>query len=218
MAKKFKPHMMYKGRKAVMAKTMADHLRLKKQGYGHDKPKYKEGGKMPNVKPDNRDKLVKRYDKGGSVPKHSLKRLEEMSAAIEALKAKMSEEKTEEGMAQLAQLRKDYKTLKAEKFIDTTRRSRERKASKAGDVDRAQRIFETRTLREQNDDISIYKKGGKVKSRVNEAGNYTKPAMRKRLFQRIKAGTKGGRAGQWSARKAQLLALLYKKNGGGYRN
>ena len=58
----------------------------------------------------------------------------------------------------------------------------------------------------------------KTKSRVNEAGNYTKPAMRKRLFNRIKAGTKGGRAGQWSARKAQMLASAYKKAGGGYRN
>ena len=57
----------------------------------------------------------------------------------------------------------------------------------------------------------------KTKSRVNEAGNYTKPTMRKRLFQRIKSGTKGGRAGQWSARKAQLLATAYKKAGGGYR-
>ena len=62
------------------------------------------------------------------------------------------------------------------------------------------------------------KKGGKTKSRVNEAGNYTKPGMRKRLFNRIKAGTKGGRAGQWSARKAQMLASAYKKAGGGYRN
>jgi hypothetical protein len=57
----------------------------------------------------------------------------------------------------------------------------------------------------------------KSKSRVNEAGNYTKPTMRKGLFQRIKSGTKGGRAGQWSARKAQLLATAYKKAGGGYR-
>jgi|TARA_B100002019_G_scaffold139326_2_gene120018 hypothetical protein len=54
------------------------------------------------------------------------------------------------------------------------------------------------------------------KSRVNEAGNYTKPAMRKRMFNAIKAGTKGGNAGQWSARKAQLLASRYKKAGGGY--
>jgi len=57
----------------------------------------------------------------------------------------------------------------------------------------------------------------KKKSRVNEAGNYTKPALRKRLFEKIKAGTKGGKAGQWSARKAQLLASEYKKAGGGYK-
>ena len=57
----------------------------------------------------------------------------------------------------------------------------------------------------------------KKKSKVNEAGNYTKPAMRKRLFNRIKAGSKGGRAGQWSARKAQMLVKEYEANGGGYR-
>ena len=57
----------------------------------------------------------------------------------------------------------------------------------------------------------------KTKSTVNKAGNYTKPTMRKRLFERIKAGTKGGKAGQWSARKAQLLAKLYKAAGGGYK-
>ena len=61
-------------------------------------------------------------------------------------------------------------------------------------------------------------KGGKTKSRVNEAGNYTKPGMRKRIFNRIKAGSKGGRPGQWSARKAQMLASAYKKAGGGYRD
>ena len=57
----------------------------------------------------------------------------------------------------------------------------------------------------------------KAKSRVNEAGNYTKPTMRKRLFNRIKAGSKGGAPGQWSARKAQMLAREYKKKGGGYK-
>ena len=57
----------------------------------------------------------------------------------------------------------------------------------------------------------------KKKSRVNEAGNYTQPSMRKRLFERILAGTKGGKAGQWSARKAQLLAREYRKAGGGYK-
>ena len=58
----------------------------------------------------------------------------------------------------------------------------------------------------------------KSKSKVNEAGNYTKPAMRKRLFNKIKAGTKGGKAGQWSARKAQMLAKQYKAAGGGYKS
>ena len=55
----------------------------------------------------------------------------------------------------------------------------------------------------------------KKKSTVNKAGNYTKPTMRKRLFNKIKAGTKGGNAGQWSGRKAQMLAREYKKAGGG---
>jgi len=120
----FKAHKMYKGKKSVMANTMADHLRLKKLGYDHTAPKYNAGGVIhPNVKPDNREDLIVRY-----------------------------------------------------------------------------------------------KKGGKAKSTVNSAGNYTKPTMRKRLFNAIMAGTKGGKAGQWSARKAQLLALRYKKNGGGYKN
>tara|TARA_R100001443_G_scaffold46652_1_gene59458 strand:- start:223 stop:420 length:198 start_codon:yes stop_codon:yes gene_type:complete len=57
----------------------------------------------------------------------------------------------------------------------------------------------------------------KKKSTVNKAGNYTKPGMRKRMFESIKAGSKGGRPGQWSARKAQLLASRYKKAGGGYK-
>ena len=62
------------------------------------------------------------------------------------------------------------------------------------------------------------KKATKRKSRVNEAGNYTKPEMRKRLFNQIKAGGKGGAPGQWSARKAQMLAKQYKAKGGGYTN
>ncbi len=57
----------------------------------------------------------------------------------------------------------------------------------------------------------------RTKSRVNEAGNYTKPTMRKRLFNKILKGSKGGRAGQWSARKAQMLARQYKAKGGGYK-
>ena len=57
-----------------------------------------------------------------------------------------------------------------------------------------------------------------AKSKVNEAGNYTKPTLRKRLFAEIKAGGKGGSPGQWSARKAQMLAQKYKTSGGGYRD
>lgn len=61
------------------------------------------------------------------------------------------------------------------------------------------------------------KKSGS-KSKVNQSGNYTKPGMRKELFNKIKAGSKGGDPGEWSARKAQLLASEYKKRGGGYKN
>tara|TARA_R110002072_G_scaffold111841_2_gene240228 strand:- start:1218 stop:1442 length:225 start_codon:yes stop_codon:yes gene_type:complete len=64
---------------------------------------------------------------------------------------------------------------------------------------------------------NILEKAKRKKSSVNKAGNYTKPAMRKRQFAAVKAGSKGGAPGQWSARKAQLLAQRYKKAGGGYR-
>ena len=57
----------------------------------------------------------------------------------------------------------------------------------------------------------------KRKSTVNQAGNYTKPRMRENLFKKIKAGSKGGKPNQWSARKAQMLAKEYKARGGGYR-
>lgn len=64
--------------------------------------------------------------------------------------------------------------------------------------------------------VKMYAKGGE--SKVNEAGNYTQPGKRKRLFEQIKAsGTQGTAPGQWSARKAQLLAKKYKASGGGYK-
>jgi hypothetical protein len=63
--------------------------------------------------------------------------------------------------------------------------------------------------------VQLLSKGGE--SRVNESGVYTKPSMRKRLFESIKAGGKGAAPGQWSARKAQMLAKQYKSSGGGYR-
>ena len=67
-------------------------------------------------------------------------------------------------------------------------------------------------------DVDMYAKGGATKSKVNQAGVYTKPGMRKSLFESIKSrAVQGTAAGQWSARKAQLLAKQYKAKGGGYR-
>jgi hypothetical protein len=85
---------------------------------------------------------------------------------------------------------------------------------------RASKMPKARTITRKDDpnEVTVYKKGGKVKSRVNEAGVYTKPSMRKKLFNQIKgSATQGTAAGQWSARKAQLLAKKYKEKGGGYR-
>ena len=75
-----------------------------------------------------------------------------------------------------------------------------------------------RAKKKQNRTLKVAPGGAaKSKSRVNEAGNYTKPTMRKNLFNKIKAGGKGGNPGQWSARKAQMLAKQYKAKGGGYK-
>jgi len=72
--------------------------------------------------------------------------------------------------------------------------------------------------RKDNTDFTEYAEGGKVKSKVNEAGNYTKPDLRKRIFNSIKAAAvQGTGAGQWSARKAQLMAKRYKAAGGSYK-
>ena len=63
-----------------------------------------------------------------------------------------------------------------------------------------------------------YKEGGATKSKVNQSGNYTKPSLRKRIVSQVKsAATHGTGAGQWSARKAQLVAKKYKAAGGGYK-
>ena len=72
--------------------------------------------------------------------------------------------------------------------------------------------------RRDDTDFTEYAEGGKVKSKVNAAGTYTKPGMRKSLFESIKSrAVQGTKAGQWSARKAQLLAKQYKAKGGGYK-
>jgi putative N-acetylmannosamine-6-phosphate epimerase len=73
--------------------------------------------------------------------------------------------------------------------------------------------------RRDDTDFTQYKEGGKVKSKVNAAGNYTKPDLRKRIFNSVKAAAiVGTGAGQWSARKAQVMAKRYKAAGGGYRD
>lgn len=70
--------------------------------------------------------------------------------------------------------------------------------------------------RDGDEPVKLYSKGGATK--VNAAGNYTKPGMRKSMFESIKAqAIQGTNAGQWSARKAQLLAKKYKASGGGYK-
>ena len=74
------------------------------------------------------------------------------------------------------------------------------------------------TRKDNPDAVDMYAKGGQTKSKVNEAGNYTKPGLRKRIFNSIKAAAvQGTGAGQWSARKSQLLAKRYKAAGGGYK-
>ena len=76
----------------------------------------------------------------------------------------------------------------------------------------------TKKRRDNPNDFTMYAEGGKVKSRVNEAGVYTKPGMRKKLFEQIKgSATQGTKPGEWSARKAQLLAKKYKAKGGSYK-
>jgi hypothetical protein len=76
-----------------------------------------------------------------------------------------------------------------------------------------------KTARRDDTDFTQYAEGGKVKSKVNAAGNYTKPELRKRIFNSVKAAAiVGTGAGQWSARKAQVMAKRYKAAGGGYRD
>ena len=88
-----------------------------------------------------------------------------------------------------------------------------------GAIDPSKMPTGKRKKRRDNTDFTQYAEGGEVKSKVNEAGNYTKPDLRKRIFNAVKAeATAGTGAGLWSARKAQMVAQRYKKAGGGYRD
>jgi hypothetical protein len=88
-----------------------------------------------------------------------------------------------------------------------------------GDISPSKMPKGKKVVRKDNpNDVEVYKKGGKVKSKVNESGNYTKPGLRKSIFNSVKAAAvQGTGAGQWSARKAQLMAKRYKDAGGGYK-
>jgi len=87
-----------------------------------------------------------------------------------------------------------------------------------GDINPSKMPTGKKKARKDNTDFTQYAEGGGVKSKVNEAGNYTKPSKRKALFNSIKnSAVQGTAAGQWSARKAQLLAKKYKASGGGYK-
>jgi len=88
-----------------------------------------------------------------------------------------------------------------------------------GAIDPSKMPTGKRKKRRDDTNFTQYKEGGEVKSKVNEAGNYTKPDLRKRIFNSIKAAAvQGTGAGEWSARKAQLMAKRYKDAGGGYRD
>ena len=88
-----------------------------------------------------------------------------------------------------------------------------------GDIMASKMPKGVKKARRDDTDFTQYKEGGKVKSKVNEAGNYTKPSLRKRIFNSVKAAAiVGTGAGQWSARKAQVMAKRYKAAGGGYRD
>ena len=83
-----------------------------------------------------------------------------------------------------------------------------------GDIAPSKMPSGKKKARKDNTDFTQYKEGGKV----NAAGNYTKPEMRKRIVSQVKsAAVQGTGAGQWSARKAQLVAKRYKAAGGGYK-
>ena len=84
-----------------------------------------------------------------------------------------------------------------------------------GDINPSKMPGGVKKARRDDTDFTQYKEGGKV----NAAGNYTKPSLRKKIVSQVKAAaTQGTGAGQWSARKAQLVAKKYKAAGGGYRD
>ena len=117
---------------------------------------------------------------------------------------------TDKGKKIMQSMKRTYGGKKGEEVFYATRN-----ADKITGVEETEELKKGGRVRKTRKSSKSKAKG---KSRVNEAGNYTKPGMRKRIFNRIKAGGKGGRPGQWSARKAQMMASAYKKAGGGYKD
>jgi hypothetical protein len=117
---------------------------------------------------------------------------------------------TEKGRKIMDNMQRTYGGKKGEQVFYATAN-----AGKIEGVEETQELKKGGRVRKASKSSKSKAKG---KSRVNEAGNYTKPGMRKRIFNRIKAGGKGGRPGQWSARKAQMMAAEYKRKGGGYKD
>ena len=102
------------------------------------------------------------------------------------------------------------KARPAERCVDSMMASRG-----MGDIAPSKMPKGVKKARRDDTDFTQYAEGGKV----NAAGNYTKPSLRKKIVSQVKsAATQGTGAGQWSARKAQLVAKKYKAAGGGYRD
>ena len=153
---------------------------------------------------------VAKKDENANQPKFYSSRMvtRKASGIVHRSKQKLTLMPLRQGKNIMQSMKRTYGGRKGEQVFYATRNAGKIKALKKQElkVGRLERLANQERLKR------------KAKVGVNEAGNYTKPGMRKRLFNRIKAGGKGGRPGQWSARKAQMLAQAYKKAGGGYKD
>lgn len=155
-------------------------------------------------------------------------RKEELALRVEILKSEPDLQKITDGylrMKSLARLTSDPSMYDSRTDInENANRSKISRPSLHSEFAQDLQAMYGEALKPGKEDIESYEQAReylneeKSESKVNAAGNYTKPGLRKRIFKRIMAGTKGGDPGEWSARKAQLLAREYKKAGGGYKD
>ena len=165
---------------------------------------------------------MRRYYQGGMITgmKEGGSTVKNNKDKAKQLKKFMDEKRKGNFTGKVIKPRKDYKAkivnpLRPDMELDSYDVMMEKDRKRGLQKQRYGRELKQGEIEVKKGGILKKKKGGK--STVNKAGNYTKPTMRKALFNRIKAGGKGGRPGQWSARKAQMLAKQYKAKGGGYR-